>query len=154
MRGPVARCKTASLLVATACVLVGCAGKNDVSPIDAERQAFEDLRNEIREIIVDPPRETEAIALVDALAEDLGTLREKILERRQRVRQLNANYDTRRADFEAFFDQADREIQSNQQRVTMNHRKFLAITTPEEWSALSKARSGAMNAAMRAIHTT
>ncbi len=56
--------------------IAGCAGKDDVLPVDVEKQAFEDLRSEIREVIDDPAREAEAITLVDALAEDLNTLRE------------------------------------------------------------------------------
>ncbi len=34
--------------------IAGCAGKDDVSPVDVEKQAFEDLRSEIREVIDDP----------------------------------------------------------------------------------------------------
>ncbi len=98
--------------------IAGCAGKDDVSPVDVEKQAFEDLRSEIREVIDNPAREGEAIALVDALSEDLSALRDKISERRQRVRELNADYDTTRADFESFFDQVDKEIQSNKRQVS------------------------------------
>ena len=63
-----------------------------------EAQAFEDLRNEIREAIDDPARVVKAIALVDYLADDLESLRETITTRNQRVRQLNADYETTRAD--------------------------------------------------------
>ena len=145
------RLKSAMLLAAFACALVGCASKDDVSPADVEKQAFEDLRTEIRAVIDDPAREGEAIALVNELSEDLNALREEIAERRQRVRELNADYDTTRADFEAFFNQVDKEIKSNKRQVSEKHRKFLAILTPDERSAISKTHSKARDAAIRNI---
>jgi uncharacterized coiled-coil DUF342 family protein len=151
MSGLIRRLPSAILFAAVACALVGCASKDDVSPADVEKQAFEDLRTEIRAVIDDPAREGEAIALVDELSEDLNTLREKIAERRQRVRELNADYDTTRADFEAFFDQVDGEIKSNKRQVSEKHREFLAIMTPDERSAISKTHTKARAAAIRNI---
>ncbi len=133
--------------------IAGCASKDDVSPADVEKQAFEDLRTEIREVIEDPARASEAIALVNALSEDLNALREKISERVHRVRELNADYDTTRADFEAFFDQVDKEIQSNKRQVSERQRALFAITTSDERSAISKAHTKAMDAAIRNIQT-
>ena len=49
-----------------------------MSPVDIEKLAFEDLCSEIREVIDDPARESEALALVDSLVDDLASLREKI----------------------------------------------------------------------------
>jgi len=131
--------------------IAGCGGQDAVAPIEVEKQAFEDLRSEIRGAIDDSARAAEAIALLDELADDLHTLRESISERKQQTRQLNANYDTPRAEFEALFAQVDREIQANQQRVTRKHRALLAITTPDEWSAISKARTRAMTAVMKTL---
>jgi chromosome segregation ATPase len=141
------------LFAAIACVFASCGGKNAVAPIEIEKQAFDDLRTEIREVIDDPAREAEAITLVDALAEDLNTLRERISERRRRARQLNADYDTSRADFEALFDEVDKEIQSNKRQVSEKQRELLSVTTPDERSAISKAHTKAMDAAIRHIQT-
>ena len=148
-------CIRACLFATTvlALTLAGCGGKDVVLPVDVENEAFEDLRSEIREAIDDPARETEAIALVDNLADELRALRDKISARKMRTKELNANYDTSRADFDVFFEQVNSEIRSNQQRVTKNHRALLAITTPEEWSQISKARSKAMSAAIKSIQT-
>ena len=153
MSGLIRRLPSAILFADVACALAGCASKDDVSPADVEKQAFEDLRSEIRAVIDDPAREGEAIALVDELSEDLNTLREKIAGRRQRVRELNADYETTSADFEAFFDQVDKEIKSNKQRVSEKQREFLAIMTPDERSAISKTHSKARDAAIRNIQT-
>ncbi len=143
--------KFAMVFAAIACAFAGCASKDDVSPADVEKQAFEDLRTEIRAVIDDPAREGEAIALVDELSEDLNTLRERIAERRRRVRELNADYDTTRADFEAFFNQVDKEIRSNKRQVSEKQREFLAIMTPDERLAISKTHSKARDAAIRNI---
>ncbi len=151
MSGLVCRWKSAMLFAAIACAFAGCGGKDAVAPIEIKKQAFEDLRSVIREVIDDPAREAEAITFVDALAEDLNTLRERISERRRRAKQLNADYDTSRADFEALFDQVDKEIQSNKRQVSEKQRALFAITTPDERSAISKAHTKAMDAAIRNI---
>jgi len=151
MSGLIRRLPSAILFAAIACAFAGCASKDDVSPADVEKQAFEDLRSEIRVVIDDPAREGEAIKLVDELSEDLNDLRETIAARRQRVRELNADYDTARADFEAFFDQVDRQIRWNKRQVSEKHLEFLAIMTPAERSAVAKTHSKARDAAIRNI---
>ncbi len=71
----ICRWKSAMLFAAIACVFSGCGGKDAVAAIEVEKQAFEDLRTEIRGAIDDPAREAEAIALVDLLVDDLDNLR-------------------------------------------------------------------------------
>jgi len=139
------------LLVLVVSMLASCSGKDAVAPVDAEKQAFEDLRIEVREAIDDPTREATVLAVVDTLSANLTTLRESILERNSRVRQLNANYDTTRADFEALFDQIYTEIRANRQLVTASNRTLREATTAEEWTQISKARTQAMYAATKTI---
>ena len=135
-------------------VLGGCAGKDDVAPVDVEKQAFEDLRTEIREVIDNPAREAKAIAQVDALVKELDELRERVADRKKRIRQLNAGYDTSRTEFETFFEKVNMEIRSNRQRVGDSHRALRASTTAEEWSQISKARTKAINSLIRSLQTT
>ena len=66
-----------------AMAIAGCAGKSNVSLVDREKQAFDDLRAEIRSAINDEEREVKAIALVEELAEELKSLRRKRTERRK-----------------------------------------------------------------------
>lgn len=139
------------LVAATAILLTSCGGKEAVAPVDVEKQAFEDLRAEVREAIEDPARQAQVLAVVDALSADLATLRESISRRNSQVRLLNADYDTPRAEFESFLDHIYSEVKSNQQRVTASHRELLSATTAEEWTQLSKARSKAMYAAINTI---
>ena len=143
-------CKSFLVFPVILSIAGGCAGKSDLSPLDVQRQAFEDLRTEIREVIGNPQRSTEAIALVDDLEGELTALREKILARIIRAKQLNANYDTTRAEFDEFFERVNRDIRLNQQRVTKSHRAILAITTPDEWSQIAKVRTKMMSATIKA----
>jgi len=141
------------MLVALACGMSACAGKKDVAPIHVERQAFDDLRTEIREIIDDPEREAQAISLLDELIADFERLREKVSERRSRLRELNANYDTTREEFEAFVDEVEADIHKNRKNIIETERALFAAITPEERALLNKAETSAMKAAVRTIQS-
>ena len=139
--------------VCFAFLVSACAGKDDVAPVDVEKQAFEDLREQIRDTIENPAREAEAIKLVTALESDLEALRESVAERKSRARKLNANYDTPREDFEAFFEKQTEEIKANRERVSRTRQALLATVTSEEYDAIEKARTNAMSAAIASIQS-
>jgi len=130
-------------------VICGCAGKSDVSPVDVEKQAFEDLRAEIRSAIDDPDRETKVIAMVDEMGEELASLRRLKKQRQTQVKKLNANYDTTRAEFDAFIIESNADIRQKQQRILEKRVAFIEITTPEEWAKISDARTEAISAAFK-----
>lgn len=136
--------------VATAMVLVGCA-KDDVTPVEVESQAFDDLRAELREIVDDPDRESEAIRLIDAVQQDLATLRATVEERRERVRQLNADYDTTRAEFAAYLASVEAEVRDNRRKVAESRQAFFAAVMPEEMEEVAKITTRAMAAAIISI---
>ena len=143
--------KTVLLCAGITLMVAACAGKDDMAPVDVEKQAFEDLRIDIREAITDPAREAEAIRLVGMLEEDLAVLRTNIAARKIHVHELNANYDTSRAEFEAFLAGIEAEVRDNKQRVSETHRVFLTNVTPEERSAVAKSHTKAMNAAITTL---
>jgi capsule polysaccharide export protein KpsE/RkpR len=138
--------------MAVALLVVACA-KDDVAPVDVEKQAFEDLRTEIREAITDPAREAETIRLVGVLEEDLVALRTNIAARKIYVRELNANYDTLRTEIEAYLAGVEAEVQDHKRRVSETHRALLANVTAEERSAIAKTHTKAMNAAIETIQS-
>ena len=109
------------VLVAIALVLSGCG--NNVSPAETQTQAFEDLRDEIRNAVDDPNRESVAIELVDALAENLQQLQENLSYRTKHTRELNSDYDTTRAAFEAFFGEVNGQIQANRKQVVRHNER-------------------------------
>jgi hypothetical protein len=136
-----------------ALMFTGCAGKGSETLEDAEAQAFSDLRAEIRVAISDEDRKTEAIAIVDKLAEELESLRSLKAERQRQGRMLNANYDSTRAEFEALGKLSDTEIQLNKQRILRLRSDFMATTTPDEWEQISEVRTEAIVAAIQATHS-
>ena len=152
MDQPFVRAAGALLCIVIASLVVACA-KDDVAPADVEKQAFEDLRTEIREAITDAAREAEAIRLVGVLEEDLAALRSSITARKARARELNASYDTPRAEFEAFLAKIEAEVRDNQQQVSKTHQALLANVTPEERSAIAKTHTKAMNTAIQTIQS-
>ena len=141
---------TVVLCFLIASFVVACA-KDDVAPVDVEKQAFEDLRTEIREAVTDPAREAEIIRLVGVLEQDLADLRVNVVARKNRVKELNADYDTPRADFEAALEGIEAEVRDHKRRVSETHRALLANMTPDERSAIAKSHTKAMNAAIKTI---
>ncbi len=150
MNQPLARTTGALLCVAIAMLVVAC-GKDDVMPVDVEKQAFEDLRTQLGVAIDDPAREAEAIRLVGELETGLEALRSSVAERKARVRELNADYDTPRAEFEAYIAKIEAEVRDNRDRVSKTHRAFRATVTAEEGSAIKKTHTSAMKAAIKSI---
>lgn len=141
------------LLIALVSVITACAGKGDVSAIEVEQQAFDDLRFEIREVIDDPWREMEVLSLTDELIAALDQLRDQISERRRHVVALHKNYDTTREEFEAFFEEIEADIQANRMELIETQRALLALLTPEERASLEKVGTKAMRAAIKTIQS-
>ena len=139
------------LIGATVTIFAGCGGKEAIAPADVQEQAFEDLRTEVRVAIDDPEREEEAIRLVDAMVADFADLQESVSERNRRARQLHSNYDTTRAEFEEFYARIYNEIQANQQMATKRQHALITVTTADEWTQISDARTEAMSAAIAVI---
>ncbi len=142
-----------ALLCAGIVLMVVACSKDDVAPVDVQKQAFEDLRVNIREAITDPARETETIRLVGVLEEDLAALRASITLRKNRVRKLNANYDTPRAEFEAFLAGVEVEVRDNRRRVSATHHALFADLTTEERSAIAKSHTKAMQKAIISLQS-
>ena len=134
-------------------LIAGCASKDDVAPVDVEKQAFEDLRDDIRNAVTDPARAAEVIRLVGMLEQDLATLRKTIKARKDRARELNADYDTSRADFEAFIAGVEAEVHDHEQRVSETHQSLRATLTAEERVAIKKTHTKAMYSAIATIQS-
>jgi len=132
--------------------VVACA-TDDTSPVDAEKQAFDDLRTELQEAIDDPARERAAMQIIATLENDLAALRATVEKRKARARQLNSDYDTTRAEFEAFLAGVEAEVRENKRRISETHQALLDVVTPDELSAVAKAHTRVMNSAITSIQT-
>ena len=94
---------------------------------------------------------TSGIKIVRVLEQNLESLRSVVRARKDRARDLNADYDTSRADFEAFLAEVEVEVQENKNQVALTHRALLSVITAEELSAIAKSHTKAMNAAVKTI---
>jgi hypothetical protein len=138
------------MLLSMLAVAGGCA-KNDVTPVELEEQAFAEYRAEIGIVIDDPQRQAAALALLDELIADLHKLRDVAAKRVQHTRELNADYDSTREQFETFLAGITAEIALSREQASDRYRELMAISTPEELAALEKVSSKAMQATVKSI---
>jgi len=124
--------------------LAACGGKEAVAPGDVERQASEDFRQSIMEVIEDPDREAEVLALVEDLQRDFVKFRESVTKRRTELRRLNADYDATREQFKEYIEKYGAGVELARKAVMQRRMALIAATTEEEWDALQKAETKAM----------
>jgi len=133
--------------VAVICIgIVGCFGDKAVRPEDTEKQAFDDLRVSVQNVVADQQRQEAAIGVVNRLETDYQELREALIRRRADLRRLHADYDATTESLIDFANSVERKIQGHQQRVSRTHQELISATTPDEWSLLIKTDTKAMNA--------
>jgi len=152
MTNAIKLCTTVALLAAITLSATGCTGKNE-SPLDIKKQAFDDVRAEIQSVVTDPERSAKAIELVTAIEQRFVETKNKVATRKAHLIELNANYDASRADIEADFEQIAVDIEANRQQISSIHRQLRDILTAEEWDELEKARSKALEAAIKTLRS-
>lgn len=140
------RLPAVTLLAGFGFLISACGGKEAVSREDLQAQAFYDLRAAVEGVIEEQTRKEAALAVVDELEAGTDALRASLNQRRSELRRLHVDYDTTREELEAFTDSIERQIRTNHSRVSSAHQSLIAETTPQEWAALSKADTKAMNA--------
>ena len=131
--------------------VAGCSGNKSVSPENVHAQAFADLRIAVRDAVADQEREDAAIEIMGQLEIDVQNLRESLTRRRAELKRLHANYDTTKEELIEFSNSIQREIQDNQQHAFEAHQALIAVTTPDEWSMLTKAGTKSMKAVTRSL---
>lgn len=127
-----------------ALMLAACGGKDAVAPENAEKEAYEDLRAAIVEVVEDPDRQKEILGLVREHQKDFTKLRESVQVRRTELRHLNADYDATLEQFHEYIEKYDAEIMIARKTASESRKAFVDATTPEEWDALMKVESKAM----------
>jgi DNA repair ATPase RecN len=131
-------------LLLPALMLTACSGINSVTPEEKERKASEEFRETIKEVIQGPERQVEILSLAEKYQADFKKLRATVAAQRNELRNLNADYDATREQFQAFIDKYDAEIRAARKGATGSRMAFVRATTAEEWAALKKADAKAL----------
>ncbi|GEM_PF-5321654 len=132
--------------------LGACANTPEPSGEASARQAFEDMRTSIREVLQDSSQEEALIlGLIDQFEADFWQLREVSRLRRERFRSLNADYNSTREDFEVFYATHDKQVVQSHEQFRQSRRALRDALTEEEWSALSAASNRYMAALAKSL---
>lgn len=145
--------KAKKRLVALSCVLflIAACGGTPPTTAELENQAFEDLREEVRQTIEDSNRQAAVVAVIDQLHDEFTSLRRLAEERRARIRELNADYDATREQFAAMVNEFNAQREAKHKRFQNVQDSLRSSVTPEEWADLEKTNTKAMASLARLI---
>ena len=124
--------------------LIGCSHKPKPSALETAKGVFAELRKGVREEIKDPARATEAEGLVDQFEQLVIEGNAARAAHESALRSLTANYDATEADFKALFREFNEKKAGRQEQIIAILQRARAITTADEWDALAKVRSHAL----------
>jgi hypothetical protein len=121
------------------------------SPEDIETQAFTDLRAEVFETIEDSERQAQIIGQIEQLQVAFYSMRNSIVNRKSNLRELFADYDTTREQFDEQVALHGAQIKSDRKQFGDRRQTLAEALTIDEWSALNKAESKAMNTLLNSL---
>ena len=127
----------------------GCA-----KPKPPQQQAkidFAAYQKRIREVVKDPARADQVIALADDLQQQVDQLRAKLVKSRAELAALNANYNAKRADFDAFFKEQDAGRLALIDKVISVRTQISKLLTESEWESLHKYGVEALDADLKEL---
>jgi len=130
-------------LISTILLVSACSG-NPTAPGDIEKQAFDEMRAEVQDIVDNSEREATLVGLVDQLEADYAELLTRTKSRRHKLRELNANYDASREEFDALLAEVGGQLEQSRRKFTESHRSLVEATTPDDWSAIEKSNTKSM----------
>lgn len=143
------RLRVVMLVAIAAIALTACAGKKQ-SPKDEARAAFDDVRTSVETIVKDPGRAKQVTALIDEVERNFKEAAADIDARRAAVWRLSSNYDTPQAELEAALANVRESMRANRKKFSDTRRRLAEVLTREEWEALQKERSKALERAVAA----
>ena len=112
------------------------------------------MRAEVQSVVVDPERAAQADDLLEQLEQTFTESADSIEVHKDRLRELNADYDASRAVMEAEMELILSGMEVNQQNVLAIRKQLTVLFTAEEWGQIEKAHSKALNAAVKALDVT
>lgn len=140
-----------ALLLTVSVALLGACGGTPPTTAELEQQAFDDLREEVRQTIEDVDREIAAVKVVDELQHEFTSLRKVAEERRRQLRALNADYDATREQFTGLLAKFATQREASHRRFQEVRAELEASVTAEEWADLERTNTRAMASLARLI---
>lgn len=134
-------------------LISACSGKDAVAPVVVSKEAFDDFREAIIEVVQDPERQARVLSLVDDYESDYESFLAAVTTQRTELRRLNSDYDATREQFQSYFDKYNADIRSSRKKASESRAAFVNSTTAEEWDALGKADSKTMKKLVSTIQS-
>jgi septal ring factor EnvC (AmiA/AmiB activator) len=145
----------AAALIASAVVggaaLQGCAHNKTKSPQQQAQADYRAYQQRVREVVKDPARADQVIALTDELRREIDEVYTKLAQSRAQLETLNANYNATRADYDAFLKQQDAERQALTDKAISVRVEIGKLLTESEWKTLRKYGVEAVDSGLKAL---
>ena len=140
---PVEEAQVKKALLPVLVLLCGCAG-HDVSQSDEIAKKVRIVRDEVSRVVPDAGRREKLQAALDRFGRELEGFSRSASKLQESLHALNADPDASRAQFTQLIDRYEGERKSYRMRLTQIHFELLALTTDEEWRAISKHEASAV----------
>ena len=114
-------------------LMAGCAHKPEAPP-----QKTESLQDLVHREISDPARAEKILALMEQMDARIKLQKEMNQQAQQVFLNLNADYNTTPEQFQQHMDSARASRDENRQKIMDAYFQTKALTTQQEWEALSK----------------
>ncbi|MHC4211933.1 MAG: hypothetical protein ACYSWP_01045 [Planctomycetota bacterium] len=134
--------KKMALLIFIVLMGIGC-GNKAATESELRQQMFDDMRGCLDQI-PEAERRDKILALVDKIEGDLGQMRENVAQFVAANKELNADYDATREDFNKLQREFNASRKKFQQQILTTKFQLKELTTEAEWAALIKIKNSMM----------
>lgn len=121
------------LVMACAALLAGCSSK---VTFGLNMGRVKETRSEIERVIPEKERQVEMQAIVDAYVADAGAIAEEAKALREKVVELNRDYDTPRAEMQAVYDELNGKVEQLIAAAAKHGAELRKLCTKEEWEEI------------------
>jgi hypothetical protein len=109
-------------------LMTGCAHKQP-----------QDMQNLVHKEISDPARAEKILALMDQMEDGINFQKMIVQDTQKQFMRLNGDYNTTPEQIQELLDGTKESREKNRQKIMDAFFQVQALTTPQEWEALSKA---------------
>jgi hypothetical protein len=109
-------------------LMTGCAHKQP-----------QDMQNLVHKEISDPARAEKILALMDQMEDGINFQKMIVQDTQKQFMRLNGDYNTTPEQIQELLDGTKESREKNRQKIMDAFFQIQALTTPQEWEALSKA---------------